>query len=244
MDLDSTLLDDNKEIPSHTAHVIRQCKDAGIRIAIATMRSFSSANERLKDVCVDALIVNGGADAYVAGMCTYRAHIPAKYVVRYIKECLANDLKVKIVGKTKSVTNIAHPAYHRESFNYTCVDLHTFVESAAKITFYAKNGYPMDTLNSIYRNGAMCFIDPQKSIFSHSSATKLNAVCSVLAYYDIGFQDVMAFGDDVSDLPLLVDAGYGIAVSNASDAVIQVADAVCATNHEEGVAQYLKTYIL
>src|SRR5262249_61258017 len=53
----------------------------------------------------------------------------------------------------------------------------------------------------------------------------------------------IAFGDGENDVELVAWAGYGIAVDNAHDRVKAVADFVCPSVDEEGVAQVLETYL-
>ncbi|MCU1536176.1 MAG: Cof-like hydrolase [Humibacillus sp.] len=56
----------------------------------------------------------------------------------------------------------------------------------------------------------------------------------------IGARDVWAFGDMPNDLPMLHWAGTGWAVANAHDDVRAVADRVCASNDDDGVARELE----
>ena len=55
----------------------------------------------------------------------------------------------------------------------------------------------------------------------------------------VGFtpEETVAFGDGENDLELLEWAGYGVAVANAHEAVLALADCVCPSVEEEGVAR-------
>ena len=53
----------------------------------------------------------------------------------------------------------------------------------------------------------------------------------------------VAFGDGENDVELLEWAGYGVAVANAHERVIAVADAVCPPAAEEGVAQVIEALV-
>jgi Cof subfamily protein (haloacid dehalogenase superfamily) len=61
----------------------------------------------------------------------------------------------------------------------------------------------------------------------------------------LGFsrERTVAFGDGENDIELLEWAAYGVAVANAHDDVKAVADLVCASVDEEGVAQVLEAYL-
>lgn len=51
--------------------------------------------------------------------------------------------------------------------------------------------------------------------------------------------DVWAFGDMPNDIPMLSWAGRGVAVANAHDEVLAIADDVCGPHDDDGVARYL-----
>jgi Cof subfamily protein (haloacid dehalogenase superfamily) len=61
----------------------------------------------------------------------------------------------------------------------------------------------------------------------------------------LGFSaaDTIAFGDGENDVELVDWAGYGIAVANAHERVLAVADLVCPPVAEEGVAQVIEAFL-
>lgn len=61
----------------------------------------------------------------------------------------------------------------------------------------------------------------------------------------LGFSQAgtVAFGDGENDVELLEWAGYGVAVANAHPRVLAVADLVCPSVEEEGVAQVIESYL-
>ena len=54
----------------------------------------------------------------------------------------------------------------------------------------------------------------------------------------------MAVGDADNDLPMLRDAGLGVAMGNANERVRAAADVVVADNDHGGVAEAIRTYLL
>jgi Cof subfamily protein (haloacid dehalogenase superfamily) len=61
----------------------------------------------------------------------------------------------------------------------------------------------------------------------------------------LGFvsEQTVAFGDGENDVELLEWSGYGVAVANAHRRVLEVADYVCPSAEEEGVAQVIEAYL-
>ena len=54
----------------------------------------------------------------------------------------------------------------------------------------------------------------------------------------------IAFGDDFADIGMLKLCGTGIAMGNAIPEVKAAADAVIGTNDADGIAAYLREYLL
>jgi len=61
----------------------------------------------------------------------------------------------------------------------------------------------------------------------------------------LGFsaERTVAFGDGENDIELVDWAGYGVAVANAHERVKEIADFVCPSVDEEGVAQVLEAFL-
>jgi Cof subfamily protein (haloacid dehalogenase superfamily) len=61
----------------------------------------------------------------------------------------------------------------------------------------------------------------------------------------LGFtpEGTVAFGDGENDFELLAWAGYAVAVANAHPKVLKLADFVCPSVDEEGVAQVVESYL-
>jgi Cof subfamily protein (haloacid dehalogenase superfamily) len=77
--------------------------------------------------------------------------------------------------------------------------------------------------------------------------TKATGLKVALARYDVGFGDVLAFGDMPNDLPLLTAVrragGRAVAVSNAHSAVLTASQYVTSGNDADGVARCLEAVL-
>jgi len=73
---------------------------------------------------------------------------------------------------------------------------------------------------------------------ARSNATALNMVTD-LAATGIDPQRTLAFGDNHNDIPMIVQAGLGVAVGNAVPELLAAADRVTGTCEDEGVADVL-----
>ena len=75
---------------------------------------------------------------------------------------------------------------------------------------------------------------------AHRECSKLTGVRHVLDREGMGLNRVIAFGDDSNDIPLVMEAGCGVAMGNAIEELKTVADHIAATNDEDGVGRFLK----
>jgi hypothetical protein len=74
-----------------------------------------------------------------------------------------------------------------------------------------------------------------------NKAYGIGEVCKLLG---IEMSQVVAVGDSLNDLAAIQAAGLGVAMGNAQETVQQEADAVVASNNEDGIAEVIEKYIL
>ncbi|MEH6682689.1 MAG: Cof-type HAD-IIB family hydrolase [Sediminicola sp.] len=75
------------------------------------------------------------------------------------------------------------------------------------------------------------------------SVSKLSGI-QLLLKKDETLEDVIAFGDNYNDMDMLQNVGCGVAVGNAREAVKQIARHTTLNNTEDGVAHFIKRYVL
>ena len=78
----------------------------------------------------------------------------------------------------------------------------------------------------------------------HKEATKSKALAALAGHWAIKPSEIVAFGDDANDVDMLQYCGIGVAVANALDEVKNVADHICDSNENDGVAGWLEENVL
>ena len=76
--------------------------------------------------------------------------------------------------------------------------------------------------------------------------SKKSAIATLLQhrYTDLDWSHVIAFGDNYNDMEMLEAVGMGVAVQNAKEEVLAIANDVTATNKEDGVALSVKKHFV
>jgi Cof subfamily protein (haloacid dehalogenase superfamily) len=77
---------------------------------------------------------------------------------------------------------------------------------------------------------------------SAAGVTKASGLAEVCELLDLTADDVVAFGDMPNDEPMLRWVGHGVAMANAHEDLLAIADEVTAPNSEDGVAQVLERW--
>ena len=79
--------------------------------------------------------------------------------------------------------------------------------------------------------------------FASPHVTKGSGLAFLAGHLGFSREGTVAFGDGENDVELLEWAGYGVAVENAHERVLAVADLVCPPVQKEGVAQVIEAYL-
>lgn len=77
---------------------------------------------------------------------------------------------------------------------------------------------------------------------SHKSISKKTAIEYLLKnrYTEISMENIVAFGDNYNDIEMLKSVGLGIAVGNAKEEVLQIANIITDSNKNDGVANSIQ----
>ena len=78
----------------------------------------------------------------------------------------------------------------------------------------------------------------------HREATKSKALDEIARVWGIERTEIVAFGDDLNDVDLLVYAGIGVATGNALNEAKTAADYICDTNDNDGVTKWIEENVL
>jgi len=109
------------------------------------------------------------------------------------------------------------------------------------ITAEGESNQPLHIIaNSIQSVSTSAFSKPNYLEIVPLGVNKAEALQHVTAILGLELSQVAAIGDGLNDIEMLREAGLGIAMGNAPEAVKSVADWVTGTNNEAGVAQAVR----
>ncbi|GHV60087.1 hypothetical protein AGMMS49587_00440 [Spirochaetia bacterium] len=73
---------------------------------------------------------------------------------------------------------------------------------------------------------------------------KMDGIREVMKHLSIASSEIAAFGDEDNDIGMVIECGAGVAVENATQELKQIADYVCESNNDNGVARWIEQNVL
>jgi len=99
------------------------------------------------------------------------------------------------------------------------------------------------TLENDFSDDIMLYRSKETYIeISHKSISKKTAIEVLLStiYTHLSMENIIAFGDNYNDIEMLKAVGLGVAVANANNEVLKIANKVTESNLNDGVALVIK----
>lgn len=260
LDLDGTLLTDDKRITPRTAAAIRAGRERGVRFVLATARPFCSARPYAASLGLEGPLVcyNGALVRAAASAETVLARpLPPGTAAEMAAFCQERGLYMKVFGDdvfyVREPTDETVRYAPRYGVPFRAVgDLAAFLarQALAPYSFVvhaAPERVPALKAEMEARwAGRIAGDCPNEHAihFTDARASKLAAVRMLAAGWGIAPEEVMAVGNGGNDLDVLLWAGLGVAVANSPAELLARADRVTASNNDEGVALALERYLL
>lgn len=263
-DLDGTLLDSSARVTDRSAEIISGLSRRGVLITVATARTPATVSPLLADTFIlpQAVVMTGAA----MWDCSHQRLTDVKFIpgedVRTV--CAA----MTVCGVTpfiytvgQEVIEVYHSAERLTDAERSFVDARL---SLPLKRFYLATPVPDDCVGrAVLIFGIASAAEVTAAVKSIEGSTE----CSVSAYPDnynpsrslieifapgvskaeavkrlahrVGADRIVAFGDNLNDLPLLRAADVAVAVENALEEVKKEADVIIGPNYTDSVARYI-----
>jgi len=256
LDLDGTLLTDEKDITLPTLNLLVQLQQEGKYIAICTGRSALSVQPLLehKSFATHLITDNGGTvKELTTDQTLYTNTIPRSFLAamrevmqEYNVHC---DVTTASGVYVETLTEKMAEQYNRYLIKPMAIgDLRQTPEDPLKFTISGEAAVldkMVPVLKSQYgeelnivRSGEY-FIDIMKE-----GTTKGKALAMLANHLNVKPKGVVAIGNYYNDLDMLQYAGLGIAMDNSPEDVKAAADVVTLSNNEDGVRLALEKWVL
>jgi len=258
IDLDGTLLRSDRTISDRSRAAVAAVRAAGVEVIVATARSPRGARQLAADAGIGGVaICANGATLYDLDTDSVVAHTPlAASTAHVLVRGLRDRFPGIAFGWEHELRFGSEPAYEalrtpewwpRPADAYEPCDPLTWTLPMTKLIARL----PDADLEHVLSVAAELAGDDASTTLAGSSFVEMAAagvgkeaaLALLAAERGLDADRVVAFGDHLTDAAMVAWAGHGVAVANAHPAVLAVADEVCASNDDDGVADVLERIV-
>lgn len=266
VDMDGTLLKDNKEVSDINKEAIRRACESGVKVVVCTGRIFTSAKAYAKII--------GSLAPIIASNGAYIREKDKNEVV--YEKTLEKENLVKVVNLAKEGGFYPHiyttNTIYTEKLIFSSKNYATWNESLAEKDRVIIE--IVDDLNEVIESNRYQFIkavvmgddvdklnllrkkiseEVEVSIMSsvHNNfevtafgTSKGDGVRRLAEFYGITKDEVICIGDSENDISMIEYAGMGVAMENAPQYIKDKANYVTDSNEDDGVASVIEKFIL
>ncbi|WP_156854590.1 Cof-type HAD-IIB family hydrolase [Oceanobacillus sp. AG] len=261
LDLDGTLLTDDKKISERTKQVLFKAKEEGHIVVISTGRPHRASINYYYELGLDTPMVNfNGAlihhpqnrnwDALHTPMPIRTAHkiIEACYDLRVnnilaevLDDVYIDSFDCKLIGFFDEIEDEAPYVIgnlkQKLEEDPTSILVYPEEEQVQQLRSHLDD-YHAEVIEHRKWGAPWNVIEIIKK-----GMNKAVGLQKIAHYFDIPQDQIIAFGDEDNDLEMIDYAGVGVAMGNAIDELKSLAKHVTATNEEDGIGAFLEEYL-
>lgn len=270
LDMDGTLLNNQGEISEVNWQVLKKTTEAGVAVAVATGRAYTELPvEMLCDAGIRYAITGNGSAVYrmPEKECIYSDCLDTQVLCEILRKLEVSSVYYDIyieglVYCQKSVCQYIEEMDMPQALQEHICRTRILVDDLAEFVQECGKQVEKVTINFAYRNGVYegraetaRMLDGYPQVhhlcggyhnleFTKTGVTKGSGLRFLAEQIGVPMNATMACGDSENDLSMLEAAQLAIAMENASEEVKEAADAVTASNEDNGVAAAIEKYVL
>lgn len=268
-DIDGTLLNDRKNVQKSTIKAIRNLKDQGILVGLATGRGPSFVQPFLENLGLDFAVTYNGQYIYSRSEIIYTNQLSKTTVYRLIRYAGARRREISlgtasgllgsgIIGLgTSRLGQIVSSLVPRKwakaierSFKHFIrrikpqnIDSLMIIlrEPIYQVVLVATEG-ESERIQKQFPRVKLTRSSPYSMDVISEEQSKVKGIERVGQRYGFDLSEVIAFGDSDNDIEMLSQVGIGVAMGNASQQVKENARYTTADNNDAGISKALAHY--
>ena len=238
-DLDWTLLRDDKSISEFTINTLKKFRNNGFKIVFATARG-ETAREFFPTGLFDGYVIMNGAVAYKGSRKVYSKLVSMDIGRDILIRSEKHGLRTAAVSGGFHYANFDVNKVWNNIGEYVETDFSKLEIDAEKLYMIVEDNKDIEFIESFLPKELYMTVSRDNlAQIMNVEATKSKGIFKLAEHWGILPKDIVAFGDDHNDYDMIKKAGIGVAMGNAIEEIKDVADFICNTNEDDGVANWL-----
>ena len=249
VDLDETLLGDNKVVSQRNKDALNKCKELGFIIAISSTRGYGSCERIAKEISADYVCCHSGNMIVKVDTeeIIYQKPFQKAEFQEMVKEFLPLTQKI-IIDSVKGLygdIDVQAPEDKDlvDTWGVKHLSLNEMLEKEIfKVCVWYEDSYKDKIIDFCEKKNYIC--RPMRGnnfmLITQKDSDKFYALKKLAELFEINISNIVVFGDDDSDALSIEKSGYGVAMANARESVLKKAKYVTSSNNDDGVACFLE----
>ena len=250
-DIDGTLVSFNThEIPASTIRALTEAKANGAQVFIATGRPpMIITNLGAIEHLIDGYITINGALCYVGNELVCYQPIPMEDVMTCVEDSKAKGYGLIVVGRDKaavldptgSVDRIFRLFLNVKEFDCPAPLEELLQQDVLQLTAFFDSAYEPEMLARMPHCVSGRW-HPEFTDITARDADKGKGILAIARHMGFDPSRTIAFGDGGNDLSMILQAGIGVAMGNATDNLKQHADYITTSVDDDGILNALRHF--
>ncbi len=250
-DIDGTLVSfKSHEIPASTIFALTQAKANGSRVYIATGRPpVILTNLGAIEHLIDGYITTNGALCYVGDQLVCCQPIPMQDVMTCVNDAQEKGYSLIVVGRKEvavldpkgDVDRIFRQMLAVKNLDKASPLDEVLQQDILQLTPF----FPADYEPQLLARMSQCVSGrwhPEFTDITANGADKGKGIQAIARHEGFDPSHTIAFGDGGNDTSMILQAGIGVAMGNAIDALKQQADYITSSVDEDGILNALRHF--
>lgn len=257
LDLDNTLLNSNKEISYRNEQVLKQLHQSGIHVVLCTGRPINAIwpyIEQLELTQPDdytitfngGLVINNESRQHLSELGMSKQDLQPLLDFAQSKQIpldvLDFDRVYELLDMPRSIYKTVLKNIEFQDRNIADLPETTFSKAVMAIPAERLTKIIQELPTELRQRYHAVQSQPMIMEFLPPKVNKAVGLKALLAHFNLGFDNLMTFGDADNDLEMIEAAQQGIVMANGLPEVKKVATALTDSNDDDGVATYCEQY--
>lgn len=262
IDLDDTLLTDDKVITQRNKEALHYAHEKGIKVVLCTGRPYLAMKDLVTEIGLtsadDYIITYNGAQVRRAGTgdVVVENILTKTDVLTWYETLMAINLPLDAIDARYVLEPENYPVAYPSFYSERISNLETQTVDFANLPDDHKINKMVICIDEEHLDRQLALLDPEflanYSTFKSRTflfeivakgVNKGNTLKRLGEELNIKPEEMLTIGDQENDLSMVQLAGIGVAMGNAVDSVKQAADYITSDNNSSGVAQAIYHFI-
>jgi HAD superfamily hydrolase (TIGR01484 family) len=236
LDMDGTLLGTDHQVSEENRNWMNKATDAGIHVCLSTGRGIQSVLPYVEELKISTPMVTvNGSEVWEKPGSLWVRHTVEPTWIYELRE-LALEHEVWYWGYT------TEGVFNKDIWAERPISEYTWL----KFGYYSDDDEAREAVRETVQRTdryEMTNSHPNNIELNPKGISKASGLREIGNRIGISMSEVVAVGDSLNDIAMIREAGLGVAMGNAQEAVKQAADRVTDTNVNHGVAAVIRSVL-